>query len=413
MLIFRNRKPPNMNMKSILTAAGAAIFALSGLHAQDGPTIKLKPESAYEFSVVKNLDATPVQDQFKTGTCWSFSALAYFESELIRTGKGEHNLSEMYVVNHTYKEKADRYVRMHGNTNFGAGGAFVDIAHVWKRYGIVPEEVYNGLNYGSEQHNHSELDAVLTAYVDAVIENKQKSLTPQWKVAYDGIVDTYLGSVPEEFDYQGKKYSPETFANELGLNMDDYISVTSYTHHPFYSTFMLEIPDNWLHVQSYNLPLDELMRVMEHAVMNGHTFAWGADVSEKGFAFREGLAILPEDESTIQVKGRDNQNFSDAGAEKISNAFETPVKQKEVNQGMRQKAFDNWETTDDHGMQVTGIVKDQNGDKYYMVKNSWGEKNNQLGGYFVASEAYMKLKTMNIYLHKDALPKDIAKKLEL
>jgi bleomycin hydrolase len=402
-----------MNLFKSYTVAASLLLSVTAVLAQDGERIKLKEGSGYEFTVVKSLEATPVQNQFRTGTCWSFSALAYFESELIRTGKGEHDLSEMYVVNHTYRDKAERYVRMHGHTNFGAGGAFVDIAHVWKKHGIVPEEVYDGLNYESDQHNHSELDAILKAYVDAVIENKQKSLTPRWKEGYDAVVDTYLGKLPGEFDYKGKTYTPQTYASELGLNMDDYISITSYTHHPFYETFMLEIPDNWLHVQSYNLPIDEMMNVMEHAVMSGHTFAWGADVSEKGFAFREGLALLPEDESTIKVKGQDNQNFSDAGAEKVSNAFEVPVKQLEVTQDMRQAQFDNWQTTDDHGMQVTGIVEDQNGDKYFTVKNSWGTEYNELGGYFLASEAYMKLKTMNIYIHKDALPKNLLKKLSL
>ncbi len=381
--------------------------------AQDGDKLKIKPESGYEFTVVKTLDATPVQDQFRTGTCWSFSALAYFESELIRRGKGEHNLSEMYVVNHTYKEKADRYVRMHGHTNFDAGGAFADIPYVWKRHGIVPEGVYTGLNYGNDKHNHDELNDILKAYVEAVISNDKRNLSPRWKDGFNAVVDAYLGALPTEFEYRGKKYTPKSYAAELDLNMDDYISVTSYTHHPFYGSFMLEIPDNWLHVHSYNVPIDELMHIMEHAVMNGHTFAWGADVSEKGFAFREGLAILPEDENTIQVKGADNRNFSDAGAEKISNAFDTPVKQLDVNQEMRQTQFDNWKTTDDHGMQVTGLVKDQNGDRYFLVKNSWGTAYNSLEGYFLASEAYVKLKTMNIFLHKEALPKDIAKKLNL
>jgi bleomycin hydrolase len=339
--------------------------------------------------------------------------LGFFESELIRTGAGEHNLSEMYVVNNTYKEKADRYVRMHGNNNFGAGGAFVDIAHVWKKYGMVPEEIYDGLEYGSETHNHSELDNILTAYVKAVVENKQKNLTPSWQKGYDAVVEAYLGEVPSEFEYRGKSYTPKTYADDLGLDMNDYVSITSYTHHPFYEKFVLEIPDNWLHVQSYNLPLDELMRVMEESVMNGYSFAWGADVSEKGFAFREGLAILPEDASTIDVKGKDNTQFNDAGADKVSNAFEMPVKQMDVDQEMRQEQFDNWQTTDDHGMQVTGILEDQNGDKYYLVKNSWGTKHNELDGYFFASEAYAKLKTMNIYLHKDAIPKDLAKKLGL
>ena len=399
-------------MKRLLVAALCTI-SVSLIQAQDIETIKLNPESGYDFTLVKEIEATPVQDQYKTGTCWSFSALGFFESELIRTGKGEHNLSEMYVVNHVYKDKADRYVRMHGKTNFGAGGAFVDIAHVWKNYGMVPEAAYTGLNYGTEKHNHSELDNILTAYVDAVIENKQKGLTSKWKEGYNAVVDTYLGEIPEKFEYRGKEYSPSSFAEEMGLDMDEYVSITSYTHHPFYDQFMLEIPDNWLHIESYNVPLDDMMETIDHAIMNGYSFAWGADVSEKGFAFREGLAVMPEDESTIDVKGKDNKNFSDAGAEKVSNAFEAPVKQLEVTQELRQEQFDNWQTTDDHGMQVTGIVEDQNGDKYYIVKNSWGLDYNELDGYFFASESYVKLKTMNIYLHKDAIPKDLAEKLEI
>lgn len=399
-------------IKSVLAGASIALISAS-VNAQDVETIKLKPESGYDFSVVKNIEATPVQNQFRTGTCWSFSALAFFESELIRTGKGEHNLSEMYIVNHTYKEKADQYVRWHGKTNFGAGGAFVDIPNVWSKYGILPEAVYSGLNYGTDQHNHSELDNILTSYVEAVVENRQKTLSPKWKEGYDAVVDAYLGEIPETFEYRGKEYTPQSYAEELDLNMDDYISVTSYSHHPFYKPFVLEIPDNWLHVESYNLPLEEMMEVIDGAIMSGYSFAWGADVSEKGFAFRESLAILPEDESTIEVKGKDNNHFSDAGADKISNAFEVPVPQKAVSQDMRQEGFDNWTTTDDHGMQITGIVEDQNGDKYYIVKNSWGTDHNDLDGYFLASEAYLKLKTMNIYLHKDAIPKEIAKKLNI
>lgn len=399
-------------MKKCFLTLSVALF-FTALAAQDSGTIKIKPESGYNFKVVKDLEATPAQNQYRTSTCWSFSALGFFESELIRTGKGEHNLSEMYVVNHTYKEKAERYVRMHGKTNFGAGGAFVDIAHVWKEYGIVPESEYSGLNYGTETHNHSELDNILEAYANAVIENKQKGLTTQWKKGYDAVVDTYLGEVPDEFEYRGKSYTPQSFAEEMELNMDDYISITSYTHHDFYDKFMLEIPDNWLHVQSYNVPLEDLMSIMDNAIMNGYTFAWGADVSEKGFAFREGLAIAPKDESTIEVKGKDSKGFNDAGADKVSNAFHEPVEQLDVTQDLRQQQFDNWETTDDHGMQITGIVEDQNGDKYYIVKNSWGTDYNNLDGYFFASEAYVKLKTMNIYLHKDAVPKEIWKKIQI
>lgn len=398
--------------KLFILTVGVFLIASAAI-GQDWNTIKLKPESGYDFTVIKDNEATPVQNQYRTGTCWSFSALAFFESELIRNGKGKHNLSEMYVVNHVYRDKADQFVRWHGKTNFSAGGAFIDASHVWKKYGMVPEEAYTGLINDNTTHNHSELDNILTAYVGAVVENKQGKISPTWKTGFNAVIDAYLGEMPERFDYNGKSYTPRSYADELGLNMDDYISITSYTHHPFYEKFVLEIPDNWLHMQSYNVPLDELMRIMDESVMNGYTFAWGADVSEKGFAYREGLAILPDDESTIQVRGKDNQHFSDAGAEKISNAFDVPVQQKKVTQEMRQEGFDNWQTTDDHGMQVTGIVKDQNGDKYYIVKNSWGTGHNNLDGYFFASEAYVKLKTMNIFLHKDAVPKDIAKKLKL
>ncbi len=400
-------------MTKAILAGITTVLLSTAVNAQDVKTIHLSPEIGYGFTVVKDIEATPVQNQNRTGTCWSFSTLGFFESELIRTGKGEHNLSEMYIVNHTYRDKAERYVRMHGKANFGPGGLAFDIAHVWDKYGVVPESVYNGLNYGTDEHNHSELNHILTAYVEAVVDNRQKTLSPKWKEGYAAVVDTYLGEIPETFEYRGKEYTPQSYAAEMELNMDDYVSITSYTHHPFYEPFVLEIPDNWMQMQSYNLPLEELMEVIDGAIMSGYSFAWGADVSEKGFAFREGLAILPEDESTIAVKGKDNKHFNDAGADKVSNAFEAPVPQKEVNQVMRQEGFDNWMTTDDHAMQITGIVEDKNGDKYYIVKNSWGTERSELDGYFYASEAYLKLKTMNIYLHKDAIPKELAKKLNI
>jgi bleomycin hydrolase len=254
---------------------------------------------------------------------------------------------------------------------------------------------------------------MLKAAVSAVKENPQGKLTPSWKKAVSGILDAYFGTEPQKFTYQGKEYTPRNFADFLGLNMDDYVAVTSYTHHPFYRPFVIEIPDNWAFGQCYNVPLDELMQVMEHAVRNGHTFAWGADVSEKGFAFKDGLAIVPEDESTIRIKGRDARYFNDSGADKLGDAFSKPVKQRWVSQEERQLAFDNFETTDDHGMHVTGLAEDQNGERYFIVKNSWGTDRNELEGYFYASAAYARYKTMNIFLHKDALPKDVRKKLGL
>ena len=259
-------------------------------------------------------------------------------------------------------------------------------------------------------HNHAELVSLLQAMVKVIVSNPQKKLTTAWLPAINGVLDAYLGKVPQEFTYQGKKYTPQSFAKFIGLNMDDYVSITSYTHHPFYTQFALEIPDNWSLGTSYNVPLDEFMNIMENAVMNGFGVAWGADVSEKGFAFREGLAILPEDESTINIKGRDNKHFNDAGAEKISSAFDAPVKERVVTQEERQQAFDNYETQDDHGMHITGIVKDQNGAKYFVVKNSWGTAND-CQGYFYASFPYVRHKSISYVIHKDALSKEMKTKL--
>lgn len=399
-----------MRIKRTLAGLLGLILAI-GFQANAQDTLKNREDGKYYFTVIKNLDATEVESQDRTGTCWSFSTLSYFESELMRKGKGNHILSEMFIVRKAYEDKAVNYVRMNGHFNFGPGGAFHDIPHVIKKYGIVPQIEYVGREYGGDKHNHAELDDILKATMDVIVKNPQKTLTKSWRKAVSGILDAYLGEVPTEFEYQGKKYTPRSYADELGLNMDDYVSLTSYTHHPFYTRFNLEIPDNWAFGLSYNVPLDDLQKVMDHAISSGYTFAWGADVSEKGFSFKNGLAILPEDESTIEVKGKDNKHFSDAGAERISNAFDEPVKERWVTQEERQEAFDNYQTTDDHGMHITGLVKDQKGNEYYMVKNSWGLTHNDCDGYFYASKAYARYKTMNIYLHKDAIPKDLRKKL--
>lgn len=390
-----------------------ALLLIGGTaQAQETKKITNKEGSQYEFTVVKDMEATEVQSQGRTGTCWSFSALSFFESELLRMGKGKHNLSEMFIVRNAYKEKAMNYVRMHGKFNFSAGGAFHDIPYIIKRYGIVPEELYKGQSYGeTETHNHSELDGILKATVDIVVKNPQKKLTPSWRLAVDGILDAYLGEQPTEFEVDGKTYNPQSYAKELGMDMDDYVVLSSFTHHPFYEQFVLAVPDNWAFGMVHNVPLEELMDAAEHAITEGYTFAWASDVSEKGFSFRDGLAIVPEDESTISKQGSDNQHFSDAGAKKISNAFEEPVPEKNITQEMRQLAYDNYETTDDHGMHITGMLKDQNGTKYFIVKNSWGTDYNECDGYFYASEAFFKYKTMNIMLHKKALTKKMAKKL--
>ena len=404
-------------MKKIIVST---FFIASILSSYAQPeTFSNKKGSDYEFTVLKDLEATDVQNQNRTGTCWSFSSLSFFESELIRKGKGVHNLSEMFIVRNAYIGKAENYLRMYGTFNFGQGGAFHDIPWVIKRYGIVPESVYQGLNYGSDIHLHEEMESMMFAIVKALAKKPQKGkLTPNWKIAFEGVADAYLGDLPTDlktfnFEVDGKSYTPYTYAEELELNMDDYVSLTSYSHHPFYETFVLEVQDNWAMQSSYNLPLDELMQVMEEAVMNGYSFAWGADVSEKGFSSRDALAIVPKDESTISSKGKDEKFFNSAGAEKLSNAFMMPVEERIVSQDERQEAFDSQETTDDHGMHVTGVVKDQKGTKYFKVKNSWGTSYNQCDGYFYASFPYTRYKTMNILIHKDGVPKSIKKKLGL
>ena len=372
--------------------------------------------SNYRFKVIKDLEVNDVQDQGRTSTCWSFSSLSFFESEILRLKKENHNLSEMFIARNAYLGKAENFLRMYGTFTFGPGGAFHDIPWVVRRYGIVPEEIYNGLLDGASKHQHAEMEAVLESVMKALAKKPQNGkLTSNWKRAVEGILDAYLGDLPEntedfKFTYQGKEYTPKSYSNSLGLNMDNYVSLTSFSHHPFYSKFVLEVQDNWALQSSYNLPIDEFMEVLEKIVLNGYTFAWGADVSEKGFGYRDALAILPEDESTIRKKGNDNKRYNNAGAVREGNAFIDPVKERNVTQKERQIAFDNQETMDDHGMHVTGIVEDQNGTKYFIVKNSWG-KSNELDGYFFASFSYVKYKTLNILVHKDALDKNLQKKL--
>ncbi len=371
--------------------------------------------SEYKFSKIAHLDATPVQSQGYTGTCWSFSALSFFESELMRKGNENPDLlSEMYIVRKAYESKAEKYIRMDGKINFSEGGAFHDIPYVIRNYGIVPLEVYDGLNYGSEKHNHSELFAVLDGAVQGLLghmkNGRSKTLTSAWKPALNGILDAYLGEDIKEFELNGKKYTPKSYAQAIGLNMDDYVSLTSFTNHEMNAECMLEIPDNWAWGKSYNVSLDDLMLAAEYALKNGYSLAWGADVSEKGFSFSNGLAINPVDAATIEVSGSDNKNFSDAGADKKSNAFKTPVPEVDVTPEIRQEGYDNKTTTDDHGMHIVGLFKDQNGTRYFLVKNSWGT-GNYPEGYLYVSESYFKWKTINIYLHKDGLSKNMAKKL--
>ncbi len=362
----------------------------AGVSAQDE---KKDAPKGYVFTTVDSLAITPVKDQANSGTCWSFSSIGFFESELLRLGKGEHDLAEMFVVHKTMEDRAKAAVRLHGDIEFAQGGSFYDVVYCWKNYGMVPQEVMPGIMYKSDRINHTELTAVAKAYVDALAKGSLKKLTDVWQKGFSGIYDAYIGECPEKFTYNGKEYTPQSYAQSLGLNMDDYVSLTSYTHHPFYEQFVIEIQDNWRWGLSYNLPLDEFMAVMHNAIKTGYTFAWGADVSETGFLrSKPAICVIPSDD------------------DKENKILREPGQEKEITQELRQEGYDNWETTDDHGMQIFGIAKDQNGKEYFMVKNSWNTTAGN-NGIWYASDAYVAYKTMNILVHKDALPKDIRKKL--
>jgi bleomycin hydrolase len=387
------------------------LLASLGVTAQEK-----KEEKGFQFTPIKEIPCTPVKDQYRSGTCWSFSGLGFLEAEMLRLGKPVVDLSEMFVVYHTYSDKATKYVRLHGSLEFGAGGAFHDVTNVIRKYGIVPEEVYTGLNYGEEKHVHGELDRILLDQVKAVVDNPNKKLTTAWHEAFDGTLNTYLGKMPEKFNYQGKEYTPASFAQEFtGLNMDDYVEISSYTHHPFYSKFVIEVPDNWSWDEVYNVPMNELEEIIDNAINTGYTVAWAADVSEKGFATsQKGVAVIPV---------ADKANMTDAEITKWEKLTEKerneelykldkPGAEKVITQEMRQIDFDDYQTTDDHGMLIVGTAKDQVGNPYYKVKNSWGDYNDY-DGYFYASKPYVKYKTMSIMVHKDAIPKSIRKKLNL
>ena len=375
-----------MKRFTLLAAAGLFSMSLSAQEAKEEPK-----EEGFVFTTVKELPITSIKNQNRAGTCWCYSSMAFLESELLRMGKGEYDLSEMYIVHQTYLDRADAAVRTHGDVSFSQGGSFYDVIYGMKKFGLVPEEEMRpGVMYGDTLSNHTELTAVSDAVVAAIAKGKHRSLQtdenrkPLWKKAIAAIHDIYLGECPEKFTYKGKEYTPQSFFESTGLNPDDYISLTSYTHHPFYEPFVLEIQDNWRWGQSYNLPIDELMEVFDNAINTGYTIAWGSDVSEQGFT-RDGIAVMPDAEKVQELSGSDMAHW---------------LKMKPEEKKLNSKPQP----------QIYGIAKDQDGNEYYMVKNSWG-KAGKYNGVWYASKAFVRYKTMNIVVNKKALPKEIAKKL--
>lgn len=401
-------------MKKLFGLLLTASVTLPLWAALDTDSVPADTVTGFQFKDIYTIKTTSVKDQNKSGTCWCFSGTSFIEDEIMRQGGDSLDLSEMFTVRKCYEDKADRYVRMYGQTNFSPGGAVTDVAYVWRKYGAMPEEIYRGLNYGEDKHVHGELQGTLEGVVKAVAKKPNKKISTAWKNAVDGVLDAYLGEVPETFTYNGKTYTPQSYAASLPFNPDDYVVLTSFTHHPFYESFVLEVPDNWTWDKYMNIPLDELKDVAVNAVKNGYPVLWAADVSEKGFKWNDGVAVIPKGKDAADMDGTELSRWvklSDADRENDRFDFEGPVEEITVTQESRQEGFDSQETTDDHGMEIVGIAEDQNGTPYFKVKNSW-DTNQVYDGFIYVSEPYFLDKTISILVHKDAVPKAIAKKIK-
>lgn len=401
-------------MKKILVVLSA--FLAAGLAANAQKAKVDFPE--YKFTTVLENPVTSIKDQHRSGTCWAYSAISFVESEVIRINnitdpEKYPDFSEFFVVSHSYSDRADKYVMLDGNLTFGAGSQGEDVLDVIRLYGLVPQAEMTGMNYGSELPAQNELDAVLQAYIDAVVKNPNRVLTTAWKRGFQAILDEYLGEYPKTFVVDGVEYTPETYRDALNFNPDDYVTLTSFTHHPFYTYFPFEVADNWRWDQFYNVPIDEMMEILDYALENGYTISWGADVSEPGFT-RDGLAILV-DVSASNNSGSDQERWVGKSEDKQAKAKakkagkNNPIVELVPTQESRQIGFMNKTITDDHGMQIYGIAKDQWGGKYYLVKNSWGETGKYKGVWY-ASEAFVKGQTLDIAIHKSALPKEFVEK---
>ena len=394
-----------LKLKPLFAAVLIALAATSNVSAQDDLMNKVKANQSanskdhFTFTDVINLENTSVKDQGSSGTCWSYSGNSFIESEMIRMGKKPVELAQIFTARNAYIEKGKMYVKMHGAVTLGEGGAFHDVMNMYKKYGTVPRSAYTGLQEGQTRNNFSEMSKMSESVLASVIKNDK--LSENWLKAYTSVIDTYLGEAPTEFIYEGKKYTPKTFADQVvGVKAEDYVEISSLKEYPYYTKFTLLVPDNWSFDQVYNVKMDELVETVDNALKNGYTVAWAGDVSEKGFSWKNGVAFVPE------------IDFAQMTTEQKAEMFNGPKAEKKVTEDDRQKAFDNYETTDDHGMHITGIAKDQNGKEYYIVKNSWG-LSNDYKGYLYMTKEFMKYKATAIMVHKNAVPKTIAKKLAI
>ena len=402
-------------MKKIMTIALALFVAVGSAGAAKKKAPEKKNVNKPVFTTIKENPITSVKDQNRSGTCWDYSTLSFFEAEILKATGKTYDLCESFVANKTYMERAIQVVRFHGDCQFSQGGSSEDVLATMKTHGIVPEGTmpFPGSLYGDSLNNFNEFFKVMEPYVAAVSKSDAKKISTQWKVGLQGILDAYLGKCPEQFTYEGKQYTPKSFMASLGINLNDYVSITSYTHHPFYTTFAVEVQDNWRFPQSYNVPMDEMMTIIDNAIEQGYTIAWGGDVSEDGFT-RKGLAYAVDDKKTQQnLQGSDMAKWLKMTTTKkrdIIDSLGVTVPEIVPTQQMRQERFDNWELTDDHGMLIYGVAKDQNGKEYYMVKNSWGETGDYKGIWYM-TKAFIAANTMDFLINKKAIPAAIRKKL--
>ncbi len=401
-------------MKKILTFALMVMVAVSAGAAKKKVSAKEKNKPV--FTTIKENPITSIKDQNRSGTCWDYSTMSFFEAEILKATGKTYDLCESFVANKTYMERAIQVVRYHGDCQFAQGGSAEDVLSTLKNHGICPEDAmpFPGSLYGDSLNNFNEFFSLLEPYVAAVSKSNAPKLSSQWKVGLQGILDAYLGKCPEKFVYEGKEYTPKSFVQSLGINLDDYVTITSYTHHPFYTAFAVEVQDNWRFPLSYNLPMDEMMQVIDNAIQQGYTIAWGGDVSEEGFT-RKGLAYAIDTKKTESLAGSDMARWLKLKKEQKTNLIDSlgcTVPEIVPTQQIRQERFDNWELTDDHGMLIYGVAKDQNGREYYMVKNSWGETGDYKGIWYM-TKAFIAANTMDFMINKNAIPSDIRKKIGL